>query len=178
MNNRDRRAVILGGSALAMIAAIWLIVLPVCSTWADTRDRADQSRKSLDNIAEQTRRLIAMDRQLEPSLGAAVKKPLVGLSAARTQLVKNLIDLHNNCGAQISSMQPEAPRTIQEVPGVVRLTVQVQSMCQPSQLVQLLAGARNNPDLLLLDRIETTGGMGQMNVTMVWSTLAKSEAAR
>jgi hypothetical protein len=72
-------------------------------------------------------------------------------------------------------MQPEAPRTIPELPGAVRLTVQVQCMCQPSQLVQLIAGARNNADLLLLDRLETTGGMGQMNVTTVWSTLAKQE---
>jgi hypothetical protein len=84
---------------------------------------------------------------------------------------------------------PEAPRPVPEVPGISRMSVQVQAAAQAPQLVQLLAAARSSPDLMLLDRIEVTtsaqspgqrpsGQPGVMNITAVWSTLARQEAAR
>ncbi len=175
MNQRDRRAIRLGAIALASIAGVWLLILPWWSHWGDQRDRIEHSRQRLEDVQQQTQRLAALDRQLEPILGSAIKKPLVGMEAARTQLIKDVMDLNNRSGSQIRSVQPEGPRPLSELPGVVRVTVQVQSMCQPMQLVQLLSSARSNPNLLLLDRLETTGGQGQMTVTMVWSTLARAE---
>jgi hypothetical protein len=181
MTNKDRRAIRLGATALGSIAIVWLVILPWWSHWNDQVAQIDQTRQRLQDFQDQTRRLSNLDRELEPVLGPAVKKPLDDLAAARTQLLKDVMDLNGKSGSQIRSVQPEAPRPLQEVPGVVRVTLQVQSMCQPLQLVQLLSNAKSNPNLLILDRMETTTGQqgpGAMNVTMVWSTLARQEGTR
>ena len=181
MNSRDRRAVILGGGSLILLAVVWLVILPWWADWSAAREQISESRQQIEDLQEQTGRLIAMDRQLEPVLGTAVKKPLAGIGVTRAQLIKDLMDLHAKAGVQIRSMQPESTRPLRELSGVVRLPIQVQSTCQPLQLVQILAAARNSSGLLLADRVELAPGgqqgPGGMNVTMVWSTLARQENA-
>src|SRR5436305_13773010 len=108
MNPRDRRALVLGGGGLGLIALIWVIILPWAAHWSAARDRIDQSRGHLQELREQTERLSAMDRQLEPVIGAGVKKPLANLEATRTQFIKDLMDLHMKAGAPIRSLTPES----------------------------------------------------------------------
>jgi hypothetical protein len=169
---------IFGGSALGAIALVWLVLLPWLAHWSATRERIVDSRRRLEMFREQTQRVATLDRELEPVVGAAIKQPLPDLATARTQLIKAVTDLHQNAGAEIKSVQPEAVHSVQQLPGVVRLGVQVQATCPPVGLVQLLAAARNSPSLLLVDRVEANSGQqgpGAMNVTTVWSTLARQE---
>lgn len=178
MNSRDRRAVILGGGSLILLAVTWLIILPWWDDWSEARQQIIASRQGLEELQQQTERVLAMERQLEPVLGAAVKKPLAGAAVSRIQLLKDVMDLHAKAGVQIRGIQPEANRPLRELPGVVRLPVQVQSTCQPLQLVQLLSAGKNSTGLLLVDRVDAAPGPqgpGSLNVTIVWSTLARQE---
>jgi hypothetical protein len=178
VNARDRRAIFFGGGLLAAIAFVWLVLLPWVDHWSATRGRIVDSRQRLETFREQTQRVATLDRELEPLVGGAIKKPLPDLATARTQLIKDVTELHQNAGAEVHSVQPEAVHSVQQLPGVVRLAVQVQATCPPVGLVQLLAGARNSSSLLLVDRVEANSGQqgpGAMNVTTVWSTLARQE---
>jgi hypothetical protein len=180
--------VIVGASVLAGLAATWLVFLPWLDSWSAAHQRIQSSRAGLEQLQEQARRLSASDRQLEPALGAAVRKPLASVDATRTQLIKDLMDLHMKSGAPILNIQPQAVSPLRELPGIVRLAVQVKTTCPPLQLVKLLAGARSSATLLLVDSVvaapATQGagvgrgmgmgaGPGPLNVTVVWSTLAR-----
>jgi len=193
MTSKDLRAIKLGAAALGSVALLWLVVLPMLSNWSDTRDHIERSRQRLEELQDRTRRLTALDRQLEPVLGESVKHPMPGVEAARTQLIKDLMDVHARAGSGIQSLQPQSPRPLRELPGVVRLAVQVQTACLPAQLIQLLAAARSSPSILLIDHIEAASpagppgmppgmqgppGMTPLTVTIVWSTLARQEESQ
>src|SRR5437763_4707805 len=134
MTGRDRRAIVFGGSALGAVALVWLVLLPWIAHWSATRERSADSRRRLETFREQTQRVATLDRELEPLVGAAVKRPLPDVSAARTQLIKEVTDLHQNAGAELKSVQPEAVHSVQQLPGVVRLAVQTQTTFPPAGL--------------------------------------------
>ena len=62
MTQRDRRAIIFGGGALAALAFVWLMLLPGLAHWSAARDGIAQSHEQLERIQDQTRRLSAAQR--------------------------------------------------------------------------------------------------------------------
>lgn len=176
LSARDRRAVMLGVGALAVILVFKFAVMPVLSDWGDTRDRIDEARATLDEYDRKDKRLADRQQRLELTYGPAVTRPLDDVEATKLAFHKVLQDRLKSGGFKLESLQPQAARSIRKhVPGVAVIPVRVVGKCQMQQLAKSLAELRKAERLIIVDHVDVSNDPkkpAELKVAMVLSTVA------
>ena len=182
ISTRDRRALVIGGAALAAIVVVKFAVMPWVDHWLDTRESIQNARATLKDCETKLRKLSQLNTRLTPTYGPAIEEPLTDMESTRVRFHKVVQDVLKAGGFQMQSLQPQATRSIRKhVPGVAVLPVRVVGKCQLPQLAKCLAQVRAAPCLIIVDRVIVTSdpkNPSQLSVTMVLATLAEEGADR
>ena len=175
---RDRRAFVLGAAGLAAIALVSYVVLPMAERWQLARAQIEDGRARRTRLQSDLGVLLRQRERLVEAYGPAAGRPLEGAEQTRIAFLKAVQDLLRNAGLQEPNLQPQAPRTVSELPGVQMLSVQAGGKCQLPQLAKCLAELRKADRLIVVDRLTATANPkqpGQLEVTLVLATLARQE---
>jgi len=182
ISSRDRRAMVVGGVALAAILVVKFAVMPWAYQWLDTRDDIRQVRDTLASYETRFKRLEVLNKRLVLTYGKAVGEPLEDIELTRVRFHKVVQDVLKAAGFKMESLQPQAARSIRKrVPGVAVFPIRVVGKCQIQQLAKCLAQVRAAPCLIIVDRVNVTSdpkNPSQLSVTMVLAALAEEGAER
>ena len=177
---RDRRALIVGISALAVILVLKFAVMPGIDYWLATRDSIRNANATLEAYKIKLKRLEYLNKRLAHTYGQSIEKPLTDLKSTRIHFHKAVQDVIKTSGIQMQSLQPQAVRSIKKhVPGVAVLPVRVVGKCQLPQLAKCLAQVRAAPCLIIVDRVDIASDPkkpNELSVTMVLATFVEEGA--
>ncbi len=176
LSPRDRRAVILGGAALAALAIGYWVVVPWLGDWADARDSIGVGRARLEEVESKLRRLAGQRERLAEAFGPGACRPLEGVEATRIGFLKTVQDACRSAGIGELNCQPQPTRPLRELPEAQLVSIQVSGKCQIGQLARCLAALRACERVTLVDRLVAAGNErqpGQLEVTLVLATLAR-----
>ena len=177
---RNRRAIILGAAALAVILAARLVLIPWIDSWQQARQQIADAQGGLRDLDGQLRRLLAQRQRLEKIYGPGSAKPLADVQAAKSALV-GVKDILKAGGFNPTSFRPQPPRSLRTLREVELVPLQVRGKCKLPQLVNSLAGLRKSQTLFFVDRLTITNDQkkpGELDVVMVLATLARQAGRR
>lgn len=169
---------LLGLTALAVLAAARFVLIPWTDSWLGARDRITADARQVSDYQARISRAMGQRARLAAAYGPSVHKPPQSVEAARVALFKAVQDVLAANGFRPTDYQPQADRALKEVPGVRAVPLEIRGQCGLEQLTKCLAGMRKSDTLLILDRLSATGddnGSGQLAVTMTLTTLARQE---
>ena len=173
---RDRRALILGVVALAvLVVARWFIV-PWVDDWCGARDRIATLGITLNQRERAVGRILAQRGRLAGAYGPAINEPLQGVDEAQISLFQVALDVLAANGFGLTDYQPQRGRRLKEIPGVEYVPLQVRGTCKLPQLAKCLAALRGAKTLVFVDRVvvaNTEKKPGNLEVTLVLATLAE-----
>ena len=181
LTDRDRRAILWGSAILAGVLLVRFAILPWWSSWSEARDQTRRCREQMNELELEIRRLANMQDTAVKSYGPSATRPLQGAEAARIAFAKAVNDTLKAGGINFQSITPQRARPLPDLKDVELLPFQVKGKCSLAQLARCLAGMRKAPMPMIVDRIGVSSDPkkpGQLELTMVLSTLAKKEAKR
>ena len=176
LSSRDRRVLILGGIGVLLIGAAHTILLPWLDSWHTARDGIATYRQELKQIQSKLGRLVELRARLVPVYGAAVGKPPAPVDTIQVHFPRTIQSALKTGGFVVKNIRKQPQRTSGELRAAVLVPFEVKGSCQTAQLAKSLAELNRAETLILVDRLDVTNNEqkpGQLEVTMVLSTLAK-----
>jgi len=175
LSQRDRRALTIGGAAVAVILA-YASVGPWFADWQDVRARLDAKRGQLKMIApaeddtearaaweELTRRVPVFEMPLPESKQAPLFRDRFNEQLKRS-------------GIRIKTLQPVGGKSSKRVGGYKLLKFQCRGKCSLNQVLDLLARLNSNPYLAGIEELNIKCGQKdrrQIDLVMTVSTFAR-----
>lgn len=182
LSSRDKKALMLGGLALAALIGFRYVLMPLNDSWRDARQRIAQAGDTLQRLQDQQLQLRAQQRRLMDFYGQGLAQPLPTAEQAGVEFVKTVEDLLKAAGLGSQGVQAQPVRPLREVPGVAVVGLQVQLAGRPEQITQCLASLCQSQQPILVQSLTATrpgkDGDQQLNVSMVIATLARWEGGR
>ena len=181
LSPRDRRAILLGVVALLIIVAARLVVIPWIDGWRSAREDMTSTRSQLSNIQRQMQRVLWQRQRLEEIYGPGVKNTLKDRQAAQLSLIKAVQVVFKAGGVKLTDYQPQRPRTLKEIPDVQIVPLQIRGKCKLPQLTKCFVAMRDNQTLIIVESFSITNNEkkpGELEITMIVSTLAEQEKAK
>lgn len=175
---RDRRAILLGASALGLILLVRFALVPWIESWSEARAGIASAREEVGQLRTKMRKLLILRERLVGTHGAAAAKPLEDLEATRIAFLAAVQKALGAGGMQYRSIDPQSVKSLRDLPGIVLLQLQVKANCQLSQLAKTLAEMQKAERLIIVDRVTASGQEkkpGKLEVTLVLATLAEQE---
>ena len=184
-STRDRRAVVLGVIVLAGVFAVRLVVIPLVHSWVDARGRIATGGEALTDLQRQVRRVLGQRERLIRTYGPGAAKPLLDIESAPVSLLQSIQGVLGKAGFKPTDYQPQPARPLQVrgsrlAKGVLLVPLQVRGKCKLPQLAKCLAGMREAPTLILVERVTVANDAkkpGQLEVTLLLATLAEARRA-
>ena len=175
LNQRDKRALIFGVVAVAVILA-YMSAGPWFKDWQDIKASLDAKRAQLkviapaddDEKAKATWEKLALRVPVfEMPLPESKQSPLF-----RNKFSEQL----KKAGIKVKTLQPIGGKSTKRVSGYKLLKFQCRGKCSLNQVLDLLAGLNSNPHLAGIEEMSIKFGQKdrkQMDLVMTVSTFAK-----
>lgn len=177
---RDRQAIVLGASALAVLLVGYFLLLPWLEDWGRARQSAPADRACLSDLEGKIVKLLAQRQRLAERYGPAAARPLENVEKTRLAFLQAVQGAVRNGGLQDPACQPQPPKAAPGLPGVQLLPLLVTGKTQTPQLARCLEELRKTECLVLIDQVSVTGNdkqPGQLAVSLTLVTLAAGERA-
>lgn len=178
LTSRDRRAILLGASALLLVVAVRWVLLPWATSWRQARQDISAAREQLTTLENQVRKHLSQRQRLTAMYGSAVAKPLEDTEPATLRFVQTVQGVMGRSGIRDPAYQPQQPRGVPGAPEVQMVTLRMTGRCQLPQLARCLQELRQADTLIVVDSLVTSTDprqQGQIEVTMLLATPAKTE---
>ena len=181
MTERDKRTLIVGGAALAVMLATYFGVIPFTQSWAEARQRIASAEVELRLHEQRSVSQAAQHARLAQHFGAGVGSPLPSLDAARLNLVNDVEAALKAANVNIEHVVPQPGRPLRDADNLTRLAVRVDATCNLVDLARALARLEAADRLIIVDRVHATAvenRPGQVNASLTLTTLARTPEQR
>ena len=159
LTGREKKFVI-GGSAigaLALLLYVALVMLPsreaLSSSVSSKKMVLLKQRETLSREAAYKARIGQYRQRLKQNMSRLLPGDKDSIAGAELQRV--LKDLADHAGVEILRKDLQATQKLQD--GLLRVSVRIETNCQPDQLVQFLAAIENYASFLTLDELQING---------------------
>jgi hypothetical protein len=179
LSTRDRKALTLGLTLLAVLVAARFVLLPTLSAWRHNRAIAKAAAAGFEELEAQKARLDHQQRRLGDMFGDAIAQPLEPLELVQVRFVKRVEQALSQSGVGIAAMSPQPVQPLRELQGVSVVRMRVEATCRFENLAKCLTQLPNAQQLILVDQLSAQGvegKPGELKLSLVLSTLALSEA--
>jgi type II secretion system (T2SS) protein M len=175
MTNRDRRALQIGGAALALWALLRFAVFPAWDSWEQARaglplqeSALVKYRQSLASVGAERAATESLEKQLSAVEAGLLQSQTAALASAEFQdwikqaAANHGIELHSS---EFLALRPGG-RGYAEVP------LGLQFQCRVDQLVDFLSELRAGPKVVSIPRLQIQSGNGPEKLLTVSLTAA------
>jgi len=155
ITSREKRFLISGGS-VCVLFLLWFLGAPLIPGLEDLSTTVDFKRRLLQRHKETLRQEESYDRRVERyqrRWEGNLSRLLGGDSAsiAAAELQRLLSDIADQAGVDITRQNIQPEQRLEN--DIVKIAVDIQTNCNPEQLVELLTAVKNYDKLLTVDEL-------------------------
>ena len=176
LNQRDRRAVMVGAALLVAILVVRYAVFPWFDHWSDQRDRIDSNTSLLGGLEAMHRRIEMHKTNLHALYGPAVDRALQDVQVTKVTFHKTVQESLKAAGLKFDKIREQKARPLRKTPGLVIVPLQLSgAKCKIDQLAKFLAKTRRSQMIIMVDRLNVAVSGDKLEVDIVVATLAAEE---
>jgi hypothetical protein len=160
VTSREKRVLIYGSFIVAVIAIFYVITLLLPNSENIVQDVAQKKKMLLKHrsILNGEQMYKTRMEQYRKNLEKEMNRLLPGSNAnlAAAELQKILKDFADQSGVEITQRNPLPDKKIPDMDTIVKISVRIETNCNPEQLVQFLTAIENYDKLLTVDEFLVT----------------------
>ena len=176
VNERDKRAILLGMAVIGLGLIIRLVVMPFAAHWQDLRSSASSCEQRISLIEQKLNRRDALIERQCVRFGPGLRAPLEPVEITQRLFPQTVQKVLGKGGLGVSSVEPQGIHKLREAPGVVMVSLRVRCNGGPDSLPQALAEVQKAEQLIIIDSIDLSmtqpGDRKSWSVTLLVSTPA------
>ncbi len=174
MNDRDKRALRIGGVLVGVAVLYRLVLSPMLAGWAEARAEGAMYTTRIIQFEDKLDRREDLRKRLRERYGSAIDRPLLSIDELRVAFPRSVQDALSRASIEITQVEVQGVRRLRNVSGVSSFALRVRGTCNDRAIPAMLNELRKADQVVVIDSLDLTmsapGRRDQWQLVLTLST--------